>query len=121
MKWVDDWPVMGVDADSNGTGEPVLSYRKPDVGKTYAVTTPPDSDEFNENSLGLQWQWHANPKPNWMFPSGSLGVIRLFNLPLPEGFRNFWDVPNLLMQKFPAPEFTVTTKVAFTPRTVSSG
>ena len=117
MKWVNDWPVMGVDADGDGTGEPVSSYRKPNVGKTYPITTPPDSDEFNENSLGPQWQWHANPKPNWMFPSGSLGIIRLFNVPLPEGFRNFWDVPNLLMQKFPAPEFTVTTRVTFTPHT----
>lgn len=38
-------------------------------------------------------------------------------MPLPDGFKNFWDVPNLLLQKFPAPEFTVTTKVTFTPRT----
>jgi beta-xylosidase len=38
-------------------------------------------------------------------------------VPLPDGFKNFWDVPNLLLQKFPAPEFTVTTKVTFTPRT----
>ncbi|HEX8142762.1 MAG TPA: glycoside hydrolase 43 family protein [Pyrinomonadaceae bacterium] len=117
MKWVNDWPVMGIDADGDGTGEPVLSYKKPNVGKTYPVTTPLDSDEFDANRLGLQWQWHANPRTNWMFPSGALGFIRLFNVPLPEGFRNFWDVPNLLMQKFPAPEFTATTKVTFTPRT----
>jgi beta-xylosidase len=41
----------------------------------------------------------------------------LFNVPLPDGYRNFWDVPNLLLQKFPAPTFTATTKVTFTPRT----
>ena len=52
-----------------------------------------------------------------MFAAGGLGFIRMFNVPLPEDFKNFWDVPNLLMQKFPAPEFTVTTKVTFTPRT----
>jgi beta-xylosidase len=40
----------------------------------------------------------------------------LFNLPLPDDYKNFWDVPNLLLQKFPAPAFTVTTKVTFTPR-----
>jgi len=28
---------------------------------------------------------------------------------------NFWFVPNLLMQKFPAPEFSATTKVEFQP------
>ena len=67
--------------------------------------------------MGLQWQWQANPQPNWAFPAGGLGFLRIFNVPLPEGFRNFWDVPNLLLQKFPAPEFTVTTKLTFTPRT----
>src|SRR5207237_5009407 len=42
---------------------------------------------------------------------------RAFNTPLPEGYKNRWDVPNLLLQKFPAPEFTATTKLTFTPRT----
>ena len=116
MKWVNDWPVIGVDPDGDGTGEPVLTYRKPNVGRTWPVTTPPDSDEFDENGFGPQWQWQANPQPNWALPAGGLGFLRMFNEPLPEDFRNFWDVPNLLLQKFPAPEFTVTTKVTFTPR-----
>lgn len=114
MKWVNDWPVMGVDRD--GVGEPVLTYKKPNVGRTWPVRTPAESDEFSGNRIGLQWQWQANPKSNWAFPAGSLGFLRIFNVPLPEGFRNFWDVPNLLLQKFPAPEFTATTKVTFTPR-----
>jgi beta-xylosidase len=116
MRWVGDWPVIGVDPDGDGTGEPVLSYKKPNVGKVWPVLTPPDSDEFDENGLGTQWQWQANPQPNWAFPAGGLGFLRLFNVPLPEDFRNFWDVPNLLLQKFPAPAFTVTTRVNFTPR-----
>ena len=29
--------------------------------------------------------------------------------------KNFYDAPNFLLQKFPAPEFTVTTKLQFTP------
>jgi beta-xylosidase len=117
MKWINDWPVMGIDRDNDGTGEPVLTYKKPDVGKRWPTRTPADSDEFSANALGSQWQWQANSQPNWAFPSGSLGVLRMFNVPLPEGLRNFWDVPNLLLQKFPAPEFTVTTKVTFTART----
>jgi beta-xylosidase len=117
IKWTNDWPVIGIDADGDGQGEPVLSYKKPNVGKTYPIMTPPDSDEFDANGLGLQWQWHANPKPNWIFPAGSLGFVRMFNVALPEDFKNLWDVPNLLLQKFPAPEFTATTKMTFTPRT----
>jgi beta-xylosidase len=93
-----------------------LKYKKPAVEKTWPLATPPDSDEFNDTRLGLQWQWQANPKANWGFPAGKLGFLRLFNVSLPEGLQNFWDVPNLLLQKFPAPDFTVTTKVTFTPR-----
>jgi beta-xylosidase len=110
MKWVSDWPIIGAD------GEPVLTYKKPDVGRAYPVATPADSDEFNESQLGLQWQWHGNPKPNWAFPAGGLGFMRLFSIPLPDGFKNLWDAPNLLLQKFPAPAFTATTKLTFTPQ-----
>jgi beta-xylosidase len=116
MKWVNDWPVMGVDLDGDGTGEPVLVHKKPNVGKTWPRATPPDADEFNAHKLGPQWQWQANPGTNWMFPGGAGGFIRMFNVPLPDDFKNLWDVPNLLLQKFPAPEFTVTTKVTYTPR-----
>ena len=28
-RWVDDWPLMGVDYDGNGIGEPVVSWQKP--------------------------------------------------------------------------------------------
>ncbi|MBT30270.1 MAG: glycoside hydrolase [Thalassobius sp.] len=115
MKWINDWPVMGNDADGDGTGEPVLTYKKPDVGKTYPIVTPPESDEFNKPNLGLQWQWNAIPQPYWAFPT-SMGYLRLFSYPLPEDFQNFWDVPNLLLQKFPAPEFTATAKITFNPR-----
>lgn len=117
VRWADDWPVIGVDADGDGTGEPVLTHRKPDVGRAWPVVTPPDSDEFDTPRLGLQWQWHANPGTHWAFPAPALGRLRLFNVPLPEGHRNFWDVPNLLLQKFPAEEFTATAKLTFTPRT----
>jgi beta-xylosidase len=117
LRWLADWPIIGNDPDGDGTGEPVLTYKKPNVGKSWPVATLPDSDEFDANGLGLQWQWQANAQPNWAFPAGGLGFLRLFNVPLPEGYRNFWDVPNLLLQKFPAPVFTVTTKLTFTPRT----
>lgn len=33
MKWIDDWPVIGDDRDGDGCGEPVSTYRKPNVGK----------------------------------------------------------------------------------------
>ena len=38
MKWVNDWPIMGVDLDNDGSGEPVLTHRKPNVGRTYSTS-----------------------------------------------------------------------------------
>ncbi len=53
VRWVNDWPVMGADADGDGTGEPVLKFKKPNVGKSYPTQTPPESDEFDSTRLGL--------------------------------------------------------------------
>jgi hypothetical protein len=38
----------------------------------------------------------------------------LICVPTPAEAKNLWEVPNLLLQKFPAPQFTVTTKLTFT-------
>ena len=115
MKWINDWPVIGADKDMDGCGEPVTTYKKPNVGRTYPVATPPESDEFNTRHLGLQWQWHANKKDTYGFTTG-LGYIRLYAGSLSKEFVNFWEVPNLLMQKFPAEEFTATAKLTFTAK-----
>lgn len=115
MKWIKDWPVIGEDKDGDGKGQPVLTFKKPDVGKSYPLATPPESDEFEDNHLGMQWQWHANPKATWAFPAGSGGYLRLFTDELATGGKNLWDAPNLLLQKFPAEEFVATTKLSFQP------
>jgi beta-xylosidase len=116
MKWVNDWPVIGVDADGDGTGDPVRTYKKPNVGKSYPKATPPESDEFNGSELGLQWQWHANYQTTWGFPSGNLGFFRLNCIPCPAEAKNLWGISNVLLQKFPAQEFTATTKLTFDAR-----
>jgi beta-xylosidase len=113
MQWVNNWPVIGIDKEGDGKGEPVLIYKKPIAGQ--ALTAPATSDEFNGMSLGLQWQWQANPKSTWMMAAPNRGVLRLFSAQLPDSFHNYWDVPNLLLQKFPADSFTVTTKFRFIP------
>ncbi len=116
MSWKNDFPVIGIDKDGDGTGEPVITYKKPNIGKNYPVLTPPDSDEFSDAKLGLQWQWHANPNATWAFPFPAKGYLRMNSVQVPENYKNLWDLPNLLLQKFPAEEFTVTAKVNFTPR-----
>lgn len=115
MEWKGTFPVIGEDQDGDGIGQPVMSHQKPRVGKSYAKATPAESDEFNNNNLGLQWQWHANPKPTWAFTSSARGKLRLYTDQLPEEAVNMWGVPNLLLQKFLAETFTATTKLSFHP------
>lgn len=110
MEWKSDWPVIGVDTDGDGCGEPVHEYRKPNIGKTVGIVTPAESDEFNSTELGLQWQWHANYQDTFGFTT-NMGYMRIYSHILSPEFVNFWEVPNLLLQKFPAEEFTATTKL----------
>lgn len=117
MTWKNDWPVIGEDPDGDGKGQPVMTYRKPGIkGKAQPLATPATSDEFESNQLGLQWQWHANAQDYWAYLNGPQGYLRLYSVPLPAGFRNYWQVPNLLLQKLPAEAFTATTKLTFSPR-----
>lgn len=111
MVWENDWPVIGEDPDGDGRGQPVLSYRKPNVGHPYPITTPPENDEFSSDTLGLQWQWQANARVTWSALLRGKGFLRLFALPVPKGSTNLWPVPNLLLQKFPAADFIATTKL----------
>lgn len=110
MKWVNDWPVIGVDKDGDGCGDPVSRYRKPKIDKTYPIETPVESDEFDTRKLGLQWEWHANYQDVFGFTT-NMGYARIYGHELSPHFKNFWEVPNLLMQKFPAEEFTATAKL----------
>ena len=63
--WEDDWPVIGIDYDGNGIGEPVVGsgFATANDGQTvnnkerFALQT---DDDFS-GTLGLQWQWNHNP------------------------------------------------------------
>ena len=116
MKWINDWPVIGEDSDGDGKGQPVMLYRKPQVGKTYPLATPPDSDEFNGNRLGLQWQWQANPASHQAFIYQ--GHLRMYTALVADSNANYWDNPSLLMQKFPAERFMATALLKFHPKLV---
>lgn len=112
LRWIDDWPVIGNDADGDGKGEPVASYRKPSVGGVYPSQSPAQTtDEFNERKLGLQWQWHANALDSWFSFAERRGQLSLTAMPQPADAKNLWAVPNLLLQKLPAENFTIMTLV----------
>lgn len=119
MQWKNDWPVIGIDNDGDGCGEPVLKHRKPKVkavlSKGATIATPAESDEFNSPKLGLQWQWSGNRQEGFGYNT-CLGYMRLYSMNFETDAPNLWEVPSLLTQKFPSDEFTATTKIKFTAK-----
>lgn len=71
VTWIDNWPIIGV----NGKG--VVTFRKPNVGKSYPIKVLPTSDEFDSTKLGLQWGWNHNPVPDKWSLTENLGYLRL--------------------------------------------
>ncbi|SFL09035.1 Beta-xylosidase [Paenibacillus sp. 1_12] len=116
MEWVEDWPLMGIDTNGDGIGEPVLRCRKPNVGHEFPIAVPQTSDDFNKDQLGLQWQWQANPNPEWFSLTEVPGNLRLNCEPLPDNIETLYNAPQLLMQKLPAPTFSASVKMNFRPQ-----
>ena len=118
VDWTTGWPVMGK------KGEPVTRFRKPKANEELrvnsekfatAIVNPVESDEFNSPVLGKQWQWHANYHQFFGMPT-AFGTMRIYTHKLSEGFKNLWEVPNLLLQKTPADQFMATAKLRFTSK-----
>ncbi|MBN2104737.1 glycoside hydrolase 43 family protein [bacterium] len=113
--WADGWPLMGVDQNGDGIGEPVMIYQKPNVRQNASVMIPQTSDEFESSLLGLQWQWHANFQDTWYSVTENPGYLRLYAVQNVSQNGNLWFVPSLLMQKFPSPVFQAKTQLKFYP------
>ena len=97
--WQDDWPLMGVDYDGNGVGEPVAVWQKPSLevrGKgqevrEYQTNLASDfHDDFNISltshlspltSLNFAWQWNHNPVDTHWSLSERKGWLTLKAMP----------------------------------------
>ena len=63
VHWKDGWPMIGVDIDRNGIGEPVRVWTKPCVPNGNKQRfLPQTDDDFTNKELGLQWQFNHNPE-----------------------------------------------------------
>lgn len=109
VRWKDGWPLMGENQDDAGCGEPVLLHAKPAVGAESAIAIPQTSDEFDADTLGLQWQWEANHEDGWYSLRENPGQLRLFARPTK--LDSLRQAPHILGQKFPARAFRVETQV----------
>lgn len=110
----DDWIVIGTDADGDGCGQPVHSFKMP-VDGTKQI------DVFTAEKLNLRigpdspWNWHANYHPEYGFNNAD-GTMRLYGHYMSPEFVNFWEVPNLFTRKFPTDNFTATARLRITAK-----
>ena len=113
-RWKNGWLVIGVDKDGDGCGDPVATYKKPNLPSSGEVQ-PQEDDEFNSTQLGPQWQFEGPWSHYWYFCDANNSRLRLYGPQAPEGFRNLSDLQNMLLQKLPTENFTVTARVRFIP------
>lgn len=113
-RWVNDWLVIGNDADSDGCGDPVSVWKKPDLpaGKNLQ---PSEDDDFNSTELGPQWQFEGPFSQYWYFCDAKKSRLRLYGPQAPDNYRNVSDLQNALLQKLPTENFTATARVRFIP------
>ena len=108
VDWSSGWPIMGK------KGEPVLTHKKPKSSSS-TIVNPMESDEFNAPVLGKQWQWQANYDQKFGMPT-AFGTMRIYTHKMDEGAVSLWNVPNMLLQKTPADNFTATAKLRMTSK-----
>ncbi len=111
VRWGDGWPEIGLDLDGDGVGEPVPAWPEPVVVGPEEQFMLQTSDEFDRPTLGLQWQWQANPRAGWASLTASAGNLRLRAVPHRVGTANLWDLPHLLLQKLPGPSCRATARM----------
>ncbi|HUD90606.1 glycoside hydrolase 43 family protein [Sphingobium sp.] len=108
MRWKDGWPVIGMDNDGDGRGEPVLVHRKPGVA-TQPVAAPVADDAFDQG-YSLAWQFGSNPGSDWA--SVEDGWLRLKSV---TGSADLYETGAVLSQKLPGPAFCASTLMRFAP------
>ena len=85
VRWQDDWPIIGAAADAasghDSTGQPVPSGPIPDHSTATSEQHPQTSDDFNEATLGPQWEWNHNPEDAHWSLGAHRGYLRLIPMP----------------------------------------
>lgn len=111
LTMLEGWPMIGMDIDGDGIGEPVQHYRMPvDTGSDYSI---PMGDEFEGETLGLQWQWQANPDDSSYSLSRLPGWLSLRCKANTERECLLWYAPNALTEIPQSDSFSLTCHLKF--------
>ncbi|EFI73220.1 xylan 1,4-beta-xylosidase [Segatella baroniae B14] len=113
-RWKNDWLVIGEDKDGDGCGDPVQTWKKPNLPSS-GNFQPAEDDDFNSTTLGLQWQFEGPYSQYWYFCDAAKSKLRLYGVQAPDNYKNLSDLQNALMQKLPTENFTATAKLKFIP------
>lgn len=118
MVWKEDWPVIGNDSDGDGCGDPVRKWKKPTViGASRNDSAQPLEHTSDPSML---YEWHSNYNDLFGFPTNT-SLMRIYGHKVSDDFVNMWEVPNMWLQKFPAEEFTVTSKIRISAKANAEG
>ena len=114
VQWKDGWPIIGIDKENKGIGEPVEVYKKPDGLINSQLSEPDTSDDFDKDKLGLQWQWMANYSQDFYSLTEREGSLCLYPINTTGDDKALiWNSANILTQKIPCPAFTAKTHIDF--------
>ena len=109
VTWKDGFPEIGTDYDQNGVGEPMKICEKPATGVNQKPSAPQASDDFESQTLGLQWQFNHNPHDEYWSLEGRPGWLEI----KPMQAEKLRTAFNQVTQKTMGYKGVVTVKVDF--------
>jgi len=106
VKWIDDWPVPGVNIDSQKIGKMIWQTQKPI--RSSCIIFPQGSDDFNEGQLNPQWQWNYQPRADKWSLTERKGFLRLYAFK-PVVNDSFFKAGNTICQRYLRSDTVVAT------------
>ena len=108
--WNGEWPVIGINPDTNGVGEPAFELDKPVITSEEPVYLE-GSDDFKDGKPNLSWQWMGDHDDSFYGSvTDETGAerdgLRLFcQNPSHDDMPVLWRSSNVLTQKLIYPSF----------------
>lgn len=109
--WKKGWPIIGCE-QKQGCGIPCDKAKKPKTKIEEAVTYLNASDEFEEETLDLMWQWTGNHYSKFFSLVERPGYLRLYSLNTAQSEKvTLWECANIITEKMICPSFQMKVKM----------